>query len=163
MTGSVLVLVKDLWMVPGTLIAKEAVPLGAPECRGRRVSMMSCFVDADHEGHRAMRRTHYGVLIFERQEEEGMYAKKPTPMAAQMEEWTPWSRSWRYQPYKQFDTIRQLRTAVGKLWEASFMENSSVLALTDSERQRVTDFTQAPTSSRWFMRFIRDCCRLRMG
>jgi len=43
--------------------AKEAVPPGAPECRGRSVSM-SCFVDADHAGDRATRRSHSGVLIF---------------------------------------------------------------------------------------------------
>jgi len=43
--------------------AKEEVPHGAPEIRGRPVEMTS-FVDADHAGDQATRRSQSGVLIF---------------------------------------------------------------------------------------------------
>jgi len=43
--------------------AKEQVPPNAPELRGQTITM-SCFVDADHAGCRATRRSHSGVLIY---------------------------------------------------------------------------------------------------
>lgn len=43
--------------------AKEAIPPNAPEARGRHVTM-TCFVDADHAGCHATRRSHTGVLIY---------------------------------------------------------------------------------------------------
>jgi hypothetical protein len=43
--------------------AKEAIPSNAPEPRGREV-VTTCFVDADHAGCQATRRSHTGVLIF---------------------------------------------------------------------------------------------------
>jgi hypothetical protein len=43
--------------------AKEQIPLNAPEARGESITM-SCFVDADHAGCRATRRSHTGVLIY---------------------------------------------------------------------------------------------------
>lgn len=43
--------------------AAEVTPPGAPELRGRQVSM-TCFVDADHAGCRLTRRSHTGILIF---------------------------------------------------------------------------------------------------
>lgn len=43
--------------------AKEQIPKDAPEALGPAV-VVSCFVDADHAGCRATRRSHTGVLIF---------------------------------------------------------------------------------------------------
>ena len=43
--------------------AAEVIPPDAPEPRGKTVTM-SCFVDADHAGCRATRRSHTGILIF---------------------------------------------------------------------------------------------------
>ena len=43
--------------------ATEQVPPNAPELRGQSLTM-SCFVDADHAGCRATRRSHTGVLIY---------------------------------------------------------------------------------------------------
>jgi len=43
--------------------AKEAMPPNMPEPRGHSVTM-TAFVDADHAGDRATRRSHSGVLIF---------------------------------------------------------------------------------------------------
>lgn len=43
--------------------AAEVEPPNAPELRGKSV-IMSCFVDADHAGCRATRRSHSGILIF---------------------------------------------------------------------------------------------------
>jgi hypothetical protein len=43
--------------------ATEAEPPNAPELRGKSVTM-SCYVDADHAGCRATRRSHSGILIF---------------------------------------------------------------------------------------------------
>jgi hypothetical protein len=42
---------------------KEALPLNAPEARGKSVSM-SCFVDASHAGCHVTRRSWSGILIF---------------------------------------------------------------------------------------------------
>jgi hypothetical protein len=42
---------------------KEAIPLNAPEPRGKGVTT-NCFVDADHAGDRLTRRSQTGVLIF---------------------------------------------------------------------------------------------------
>jgi hypothetical protein len=43
--------------------AKEVEPPNAPELRGKSITM-SCYVDADHAGCRATRRSHSGILIF---------------------------------------------------------------------------------------------------
>ena len=43
--------------------AAEQIPPNAPQIRGKSVTM-SCFVDADHAGCRATRRSHTGVLIY---------------------------------------------------------------------------------------------------
>ena len=43
--------------------ASEAIPPNAPEVRGKSVTM-SCFVDADHAGCQATRRSQTGVLIY---------------------------------------------------------------------------------------------------
>jgi hypothetical protein len=43
--------------------AREAIPPNAPEARGKSV-VTSCFVDADHAGCKATRRSHTGVLIY---------------------------------------------------------------------------------------------------
>jgi hypothetical protein len=43
--------------------AQEAIPLNAPEPRGKEVTT-SCFVDADHAGCRVTRRSHTGIIIF---------------------------------------------------------------------------------------------------
>jgi hypothetical protein len=43
--------------------AAEVLPPNAPEPRGKSVSM-SCFVDADHAGCLATRRSHTGILIY---------------------------------------------------------------------------------------------------
>jgi Reverse transcriptase (RNA-dependent DNA polymerase) len=43
--------------------AAEAIPPDAPESRGKSITM-TCFVDADHAGCLATRRSHTGVLIF---------------------------------------------------------------------------------------------------
>ena len=43
--------------------ATEAEPPNAPELRGKSVTM-SCYVDADHAGCHATRRSHSGILIF---------------------------------------------------------------------------------------------------
>ena len=43
--------------------AKEALPLNAPEPRGKPMTM-TCFVDADHAGNRVTRRSHTGIIIF---------------------------------------------------------------------------------------------------
>ena len=43
--------------------AKEALPPNAPAPRGQSVTT-SCFVDTDHAGCRATRRSHTGIIIF---------------------------------------------------------------------------------------------------
>jgi Reverse transcriptase (RNA-dependent DNA polymerase) len=43
--------------------ASEEVPPGAPECRGKTVTM-TCYVDADHAGCHTTRRSQSGILIF---------------------------------------------------------------------------------------------------
>eukprot|EP00537_Pseudo-nitzschia_pungens_P006437 CAMPEP_0172357460 /NCGR_PEP_ID=MMETSP1060-20121228/1836_1 /TAXON_ID=37318 /ORGANISM="Pseudo-nitzschia pungens, Strain cf. cingulata" /LENGTH=79 /DNA_ID=CAMNT_0013078161 /DNA_START=614 /DNA_END=850 /DNA_ORIENTATION=+ len=43
--------------------AKEVIPPDAPEAFGKGV-IMSCFVDADHAGCKATRRSHTGIIIF---------------------------------------------------------------------------------------------------
>jgi hypothetical protein len=42
--------------------AKEAIPMNAPQPRGKPV-IVSCFVDADHAGNRITRRSHTGIII----------------------------------------------------------------------------------------------------
>jgi hypothetical protein len=44
-------------------VAKEALPLNAPEPRGKPMTM-TCFVDADHAGNCVTRRSHTGIIIF---------------------------------------------------------------------------------------------------
>jgi hypothetical protein len=44
-------------------IAEEAIPNNAPMERGNGV-VTSCFVDADHAGCKATRRSHTGVILF---------------------------------------------------------------------------------------------------
>jgi hypothetical protein len=41
----------------------KAIPTNAPECRGDPIDM-TCYVDADHAGCRATRRSHTGIPIF---------------------------------------------------------------------------------------------------
>ena len=43
--------------------AAENIPRDMPTARGKPV-VMSCFVDADHAGCRATRRSHTGIIIF---------------------------------------------------------------------------------------------------
>jgi hypothetical protein len=43
--------------------ASEEVPPGAPECRGKTLTM-TCYVDADHAGCHTTCRSQSGILIF---------------------------------------------------------------------------------------------------
>ena len=55
--------------------AQEAIPSNAPEPRGNGVDM-TCFVDADHAGCLATRRSHTGVIIFLNQAPILWYSKR---------------------------------------------------------------------------------------
>ena len=55
--------------------AKEAVPPNMPEPRGKPV-IMSTFVDADHAGCNATRRSHTGVIIFINRAPISWYSKR---------------------------------------------------------------------------------------
>lgn len=68
----------------------------------------------------------------------------------------------RYAKYKQFDTIRGLRTAYVNVWDASGWANTETLALSSEDRKAVTVWSSAPVHSRWFKRFTMGC-KKRMG
>ena len=55
--------------------AMEAVPPNMPEPRGKPV-IMSTFVDADHAGCKATRRSHTGVIIFINRDPISCYSKR---------------------------------------------------------------------------------------
>lgn len=61
--------------------AKEAIPHNMPEPRGKPV-LVSCFVDADHAGCRATRRSHSGIIIFVNKAPILWYSKRQNTVEA---------------------------------------------------------------------------------
>ena len=64
--------------------------------------------------------------------------------------------------YKQFDTIRRLKTAFGNQIRASAQANCVVTALGDSDGKSYQRICSDPCASIWFGRFVTGC-RRRMG
>ena len=57
--------------------AKEIIPPDMPEALGKSVTM-TCFVDADHAGCKATRRSHTGVIIYVNKAPILWYSKRQT-------------------------------------------------------------------------------------
>jgi len=68
----------------------------------------------------------------------------------------------KYENYKQFGTIRKLRTVIGNQWEVSIPEAARTLNIASEDRKKVSTLTSCPTQSVWFKRFS-EGCSIRMG
>ena len=71
-------------------------------------------------------------------------------------------RKGRYEGYKQFATIRKIRSAVSNQWETSVAAGMQTLTLASEDRSKASILSSCPTQSRWFKRFAEGCC-IRMG
>jgi hypothetical protein len=67
-----------------------------------------------------------------------------------------------YADYKQFSTIRKLKSAISNVWEASAIGGARTLCLSSEDRKKISEFSTGPTQSRWFKRF-REGSKARMG
>ena len=67
-----------------------------------------------------------------------------------------------YADYKQFNTVRKLKSAVSNLWEASAIGGARTFCLSSEDKKKVTEFSTGPTQSRWFKRF-KQGTKVRMG
>jgi hypothetical protein len=68
----------------------------------------------------------------------------------------------KYENYKQFGTIRKLRSVVANQWEVSMPEAVRTLNIASEDRKKVSTLTSCPTQSVWFKRF-NEGCSIRMG
>jgi hypothetical protein len=61
--------------------------------------------------------------------------------------------------YKQFESIRKIRTHCSNLWDAMAHESVGrpTLCLLTADKSRMSETTTSPTQSRWFRRFVRGC------